>query len=101
MRKGSAPIALRMPVPPSATSTDLEPILRTLREHLFSLQTSSPYYQVRLLRITQQLEYVVCTWPPAQWPAPQVAAPRLLREARRSVPSSSSVCGSYSNSKGH
>lgn len=47
---------------------DLVAMLDTLRLQLLSLSVAAPYYRPRLLRITQQLEYVVQAWPREDWP---------------------------------
>ena len=65
---------------------DLALILQTLRLHLLSLSITAPYYQARLLRIIEQLEYVVGTWPSEHWPFSPYPAHQLVRHVRRNVP---------------
>ncbi|OUJ69819.1 hypothetical protein BXP70_25945 [Hymenobacter crusticola] len=67
-------------------------MLHTLRLHLLSLRATTPYYRARLLRIAEQLAWVVRSWPAARWPAAQqVAPPRLLRQAQPLVPAQHQV----------
>ncbi|WP_324680498.1 hypothetical protein [Hymenobacter sp. GOD-10R] len=47
---------------------DLVAILDALRLQLLSLTVAAPYYWPRLLRVAQQLEYVVHVCPPEEWP---------------------------------
>lgn len=46
-------------------------MLETLRLQLLSLSVTAPYYYSRLLRITQQLDYVGQAWPADDWPVRQ------------------------------
>lgn len=67
--------------------TELYAMLDTLRRQLLALSSGSPYYRPPLRRITQQLEYVVQTWPAEHWPVRLPApAPALLRQMRMHVP---------------
>ena len=58
---------------------DLIAILDTLRLHLIALSSTDPYYRSRLLRIIQQLEYVVQACPSEDWPVkrPPASSPRI------------------------
>ncbi|GGG50315.1 hypothetical protein [Hymenobacter glacieicola] len=47
---------------------ELTALLRTIRLHLLALHPTSPYRVARLVRIADQLEYVLSRWPLEGWP---------------------------------
>jgi len=62
-------------------------MLDALRLQLVSLSSAAPHYRSRLRRLTQQLEYIVQTWPAEHWPVRSPGPPQpLVRHARPHIP---------------